>query len=181
MNNQDKVIKRLEGHIIGARYLLEVYKIAYSVNLKAITHNRDLAALLANTFLRSLILELCIIFNRSEKDSNTTNLSLKKTFNKTFTTISDKRPDLRQILTESISTIKNEKLDKLRNKKIAHLDMEEIVPSISRSDPKIYEKLIRNAENIIAEVIKENGLQPERNPPDQETDPALQQLKRLLI
>lgn len=179
-NHAQKAIKHLERTVIGSRYLLEVYKIANSVNSKAITSNRDLAALLANTYLRSLILSLCIIFNKPKENSIAKNVTLEKLFNITFTATNNTRPDLSSIMSESISIIENEGLGKLRNKKIAHLDLEEIAPSLSNSDPGTYEKLVGNAEKIIAEILKKNNIQPDREPPNPETDPALQQLKKML-
>jgi hypothetical protein len=181
MTNQDHVtIKHLERNIIGSRYLLEVYKIANRINSQAIANNKELAALLANTHLRSLILTLCAIFNLADGNSTTKNLSLVKSFKKIFITSNDMRPDLSDLIFESIDIMKKQKLYKLRNKKIAHLDLEEITPSLTSSDPNVYEKLVSNAETIISAIIKESGLQPERDPPNPETDPALQQLEKLL-
>lgn len=175
-----KAIRHLERTIIGSRYLLEGYKIADHINSRTFTNNRALAGFLANTFLRSLILTLSVIFNRSKgRSTPTTNLALEKLLNMTFTTIKNTRPDLSKIISESISIMEKEGLDKVRNKKIAHLDLEEITPSLSHSNPKIYEKLVRNAETIISEIFKSSGLKPEE-PPSPKTDPALQQLKKLL-
>jgi hypothetical protein len=180
MDNQtEKAIKHLEHTIIGSRYLLETYKIAYSVNSKATTNNRELAALLANTYLRSLILTLCVIFNKPKGSSITKNVALEKLFSITFITKNDTRPDLTNIISESISIMEKEGLSKLRNKKIAHLDLEEITPPLSNSDPGTYEKLVSNAENIITEILKKNSIPPDRKPPNPETDPALQQLKKI--
>ena len=175
-----KAIRHLEQTIIGSRYLLEVYKIANSANSEALGHNKELAGLLANTYLRSLILSLCIIFNKSKGSSITTNLALEKLFNITFTTTNNTRPDLSKIMLESISIMDAEGLSKLRDKKIAHLDLEEISPPLSNSNPATYEKLVGNAEAIISEITKANNLPPEREPPNPNTDPALQQLKKIL-
>ena len=133
--NQENGIRHLERNIIGARYLLEVYKIAYNVNAQVIANNKALAHLLANTYLRSLILTLCVIFSRSQSQDANKNLSLHKGLQNTFVAVNDSRPELTKILDSSISKLESLKLYKIRNKKIAHLDLEEISPSLAQSNP----------------------------------------------
>lgn len=180
MTNQAHIaIRHLERNVIGSRYLLEVYKIVHEINARPTANKRELAALLANTYLRSLILTLCVIFGRSNNASISTNLSLQKSLDNTFNKSKDMRPDLSEVMDNSIAILKNEKLDKLRNKKIAHLDLEETILSSTNSNPKNYEKLVNNAETIMAEILIANGFTAERTPPKPESDLALQQLRNI--
>lgn len=179
-NDAKKAIEHLEKTIIGSRYFLETYKIAYSVNSNPIANNKALAELLATTCLRSLILSLCIIFNKPKGKSIAKNVALEKLFDLTFTTTNSTRPDLSSLMSENFGIMKKEGLSELRNKKIAHLDLDDITPPPSSSNPETYEKLVSNAERIISEILKENNIQPSREPPNPATDPALQQLKKIL-
>jgi hypothetical protein len=76
--------------------------------------------------------------------------------------------------------MKKESLYKIRNKKIAHIDFVGFAPSLGSSSPEAYEKLVKNAETILTEILKENNIQPEREPPNQDTDFVLIQLKAIL-
>jgi hypothetical protein len=181
MAKQEEAIRHLERNVIGTRYLLEVYKIAYELTSQTITNNKALANLLANTYLRSLILALCAIYSQSKDRSTTQNLSLEKSLKNTFVTSMNKRPELQKLIDESTAILKNQNLDKIRNKKIAHLDMQEVTTTKSNNDPQTYEKLVANAETIIAKIIEANNMKPEREPPKPDTDPALQQLSKILI
>ncbi len=173
MSNQEKIIRNLERNIIGIRYLLEVYKIAYEANSQAVTTNKALAGLLANTYLRSLVLAICAIYSQ-KKDED---ISLEKSLKNTFSITTSKRPDLESRINESITILKKEHLTKIRNKKIAHIDMEEITASLNSSDPKLYEKLTENAEVVITEILEAYNMKPMSTPPKPDTDPALIQLK----
>lgn len=171
-------INQLEKHIIGTRFIFESYRISYAANEQVGSQTQALALLLATTFLRALIIELCVIFHRIDEEPVHKNFSLSKLLNRIFTTSKDKRPDLTQLLSESIGIMKEKKLYDLRNKKIAHLDLTEITPSMN--DPDIYEKLVGNAEIIISAIIDENELIAERAKPDFVTEPALVQLRDAL-
>jgi hypothetical protein len=182
MNNLNHTaIRHLERNITGARYLLEAYKIAFNANTRMNSNNKALADFLANTCLRSLILILCVIFNMQNSEIKNTNLSLQAFLNKMFINTVEIPPDLREVMQSSSNLMKNLGLYKLRNKKIAHLDLEEISSTIEVSDPETYEKLVSNAETIILQILIKNNLQPERNKPSPEDDALLQQLQKCFI
>lgn len=179
MAKQEDFIRHLERNIICVRYLFEVYKITYEVNSQAIANNKALASLLANTYLRSLILSLCTIYSQPRDEITTRNLSLEKSFKNTFTTTANQRPDLKKLIDDSVAALKACNLDKIRNKKIAHIDMEEVVPTLKSSDPATYRELVNNAELIIAAILEASDMKAEREPPNPKMDPALLQLKSI--
>ncbi len=174
-------IKQLERNVIGVRYLLEVYKIANATNERVGAKTRALALHIATTFLRSMIVELCIIFHKGDNKPITKNCSLKKLLKTICCSSVDKYRRPTKLLSESIEIMKSNGFYDLRNQRIAHLDLKEIVPSQNKTE--IYEELVSNAETIIFEIIKEENLQPEREDftPKPETDAALIQLKKLLV
>ena len=175
-----EAIDNLKDVIQSARLFLESYKIAHQA-LSTLISNRKLAEFLAHTFLRNLILLLCIVFKKSSNDSLQTNLSLEKVFNRTFVTKNISRVDLNVLINNCMNIIKDGNFNKIRNQKIAHLDLQILSdPKIDLNNPDNYETLVSGAEQILIEIIKENNLKESYKKIDSDTDERLIQLSNML-
>ncbi len=179
---QDKLKKSLDdmdARVMWSKRLLCADKnlCKYSTKLNESLY-QSFFGWLDEIIMRTLILELCLIFDKS-KPKWQENINLNVIFEKFTTNNKIKHPSIYQKLIEAQKLIKDNKLMAMRNTLIAHSGHNK--PNDVEIPIYIFDKLLELAQEIIIEFRKILSIPPMVEPINYEQfDPSIRQLIHLI-